>query len=315
MWSYVTKHFADFQTNINPVQNEYSDAHIKAQRIQACLHRTYYPELPEIDALLFVGSYGKKTAIKATSDVDLMYFLPHSVMTQYSNYIGNGQSALLQDFRIKLKETYPRTTIKADGQVVVIDYQSMRFEIVPAFIGNQGLLIPDTNNGGRWKPVDTLNEMETLDRLDNATQGHVRALIKYLKIWKKTKDVPLKSVILENAAIAFIQQWIFLNESLSYGGAIWWHDWMVRDFFEFLLKFNRLTLPYGEIIYFGDGWRQKTMNALSSAEKACHYERADQSFMAISHWQNIFGYQFPHQPLQKLEQLSVSRGLLGLIDG
>lgn len=316
MWLYVTKHFADFQANINPRQNEYSDMYTKAQGIGSCLNRTYYPHIQDPQNLLIVGSYGKQTAIRPTSDVDVLYCLPNEVLSQYSNHQGNGQSALLQDFRVKLMETYPQTTIRADGQVVVVDYQSMQFEVVPAFIANHGFLIPDTNNGGRWKSTDPLGEINALDQLDRATQGHVRALIKYLKVWKRAKDVPLKSIILEHAAMAFIRQWVFLKDSLSYGGAIWWHDWMIRDCLAFLYQFDRLTLSSGEVIYFGDGWKQKTLNAFDEADKACYYEKRDQSFMAESHWKNIFGYQFPAQALPRLGQLSNRQSLLtGLIDG
>ena len=45
---------------------------------------------------LYVGSYGRNTAIEGFSDLDMIFELPYSVYQQYNEYEGNGQSALLQ---------------------------------------------------------------------------------------------------------------------------------------------------------------------------------------------------------------------------
>lgn len=296
MWSYVTPHFRNFLNTMTIPEAVVADAYTKAQRIEARLNKVYYPEVADPQAMVLVGSHGKGTGIHPTSDVDVMYVLPGAMYQRFSDYQGNGQSALLQEFRVSLLETFPRTTIKADGQVVIVDFESLKFEIVPAFLAGNNFVIPDTNDGGRWKPVNTFAEMERLNNIDARTQGHVRALIKYAKVWKRAKGVPLKSIILENAAMQFVAQWQHLSDSLSYsadGGAVWWHDWLVRDFFEFLLRYDRLTLAFGEVIPFGDGWKQKTTDAFEEAQKACYYEHNDQPFMAETHWKNIFGYQFP----------------------
>ncbi len=317
MWSYVTAHFINFQNNINPTPQVYTDGYGKAQRIEERLNQIYHEGVEDPQSMILVGSYGKHTAIQPTSDVDVMYFLPASVLQRYSNYQGNGQSALLQEFRVALLERFPRTTIKADGPVVIIGYDSLKFEVVPAFVHGSQIVVPDTADGGRWKPVETIEEIQRLHDIDTRTQGHVRALIKYMKVWKRAKEVPLKSIVLENAAMVFVSQWVHLTDSLSYsvGGPAWWHDWLVRDFFAFLLRHDHLILPYGEIIQFGDGWKQKTMDALQEADKACYYEKNDQPFMAEACWKNIFGYQFP--TLQSTRpRLSARQTLLeGLVDG
>ena len=40
----------------------------------------------------------------------------------YNNYSDNGQSKLLQAFRLSLQKTYPTTSISGDGQVAVINF-------------------------------------------------------------------------------------------------------------------------------------------------------------------------------------------------
>ena len=42
-----------------------------------------------------------------TSDLDVIFDLPHDVLTKYDNYEGNGQSQLLQEVKNVLKERYP----------------------------------------------------------------------------------------------------------------------------------------------------------------------------------------------------------------
>lgn len=317
MWSYTNAHFQNFKAAIALQSSHHEDAQGKAERIGRCLHRAYYSGEYNPYNLLLAGSYGKGTAIRPTSDVDLMYFLPYDEYVRFSAYQGNGQSALLAEVRMKLRETFPTTDIRADGQVVVVDYESYKFEVVPAFlIGNQ-TYIADTNDGGRWKAAYPFQEISTLDELDRQTIGHVRSLVQYMKVWKRVKDVPLKSVILENAAIAMLRNWYFLNGSIETAarrGTAWYHDFLVRDFFWFLLQYNHLTMQDGEVILFGDGWRRKAEYAYEQAALAVEYEKQDQRLMAVSHWQNIFGAQFtglPQTP-EPVTRQTILAGLAGV---
>lgn len=314
MWSYTNAHFQNFKAAIALQPNHHEDAQGKAERIGRCLHRAYYPGEYDPYNLLLAGSYGKGTAIRPTSDVDLMYFLPYDEYVRFSAYQGNGQSALLAEVRMKLLETFRTTDIRADGQVVVVDYESYKFEVVPAFlIGNQ-TYIADTNDGGRWKAVYPFQEISNLDGLDRQTIGYVRSLVQYMKVWKRVQDVPLKSIILENAAMILLRDWYFLDGSINAAspmGNAFYHDFLVRDFFGLLLRNDRLMLPDGEVILFGDGWRRKTEYAFEQATIATEYEKQDQRFMAVSHWQNIFGAQFTGLP-QVSRPVTASAGLMGV---
>ena len=48
---------------------------------------------------IYAGSYGCNTATGATSDLDMIFWLPAAYYNTYNHYVGNGQSALLQLFR------------------------------------------------------------------------------------------------------------------------------------------------------------------------------------------------------------------------
>ena len=110
---------------------------------------------------LYVGSYGRNTAISGISDVDLIFQLPDSVYKQYNEYSGNGQSALLQAVKTSIEKTYSTTKIRADGQVIqVLITDGIIFEVVPAFDNNGGSFIfPNANDGGSWKATNPRPEI------------------------------------------------------------------------------------------------------------------------------------------------------------
>lgn len=101
----------------------------------------------------YVGSYGRGTAIDS-SDIDMLVELPEGDYKRYDVQKGNGQSRFLQAVKNAIISAYPRSNIKADGQVVVIDFtDGIKFEILPAFtntdyFGNVTYTYPDTNMGG-----------------------------------------------------------------------------------------------------------------------------------------------------------------------
>src|SRR5437879_7069280 len=55
---------------------------------------------------LYVGSYGRNTAIQGFSDLDMLFQFPYSVYKQYDGHAGNGQSALLQAVKTSIDKTY-----------------------------------------------------------------------------------------------------------------------------------------------------------------------------------------------------------------
>jgi hypothetical protein len=82
----------------------------------------------------------------------MIFQLPYSVYEQYDQYVGNGQSALLQAVKTSIEKMYSKTSIRADGQVILVPFtDGITFEVVPVFINQYNSYIyPDANAGGRW---------------------------------------------------------------------------------------------------------------------------------------------------------------------
>jgi tRNA nucleotidyltransferase (CCA-adding enzyme) len=86
------------------------------------LNTDFWSTTSDTSHSLYVGSYGRNTAISGFSDVDLIFQLPYSVYKQYNDHSGNGQSALLHAVKTSIERTYSTTNIRADGQVIQVPF-------------------------------------------------------------------------------------------------------------------------------------------------------------------------------------------------
>jgi predicted nucleotidyltransferase len=141
-------------------------------------NQAFWNSLNETANSLYVGSYGRGTAIDE-SDIDILIELPQAEYERYDAIKGNGQSRLLQALKNALILPYPRSNIRADGQVVKIDFSDgMKFEILPAFrnldwFGNWDgtYKYPDTNMGGNWLSTNPKAEQQAMRDKNNSSNG------------------------------------------------------------------------------------------------------------------------------------------------
>jgi hypothetical protein len=212
--------------------------------------------------------------------------LPAEVYWRFEVRQGNKQSQLLQEVKGTLLNTFPQTDMRGDGQVVVVPF-ALPIEVVPAFLGQDSKpVICDTTDGGRYRTSTSLAEIDDIRLHDAATNGNLRDLIRMLKKWQRENDVPLKSFLLERVAVQFLSAWAYR------GSSTFWYDWMIRDFFQFLLgRLNTYVVMPGtlEVLPLGNAWYSKAQTAYGHAVKACDYERANEQFLAGLEWQSIFG--------------------------
>ena len=113
---------------------------------------------------LLIGSWGKGTRVRPSRDVDILFLLPPSVYHQYQARAGNRQSALLQEIKEVLRTTYSQTaTLRADGQVVLLPFNTMPLEVSVGFRCTNGSIIYcDTDDGGNYKTSTAEAEADDL---------------------------------------------------------------------------------------------------------------------------------------------------------
>jgi len=294
LWQYVIPNFQGFLNNLELLPKDRMDAEAKAERVARKLFAKYYPNcLFDPRCYAIVGSFGKGTAARPKTDVDMIFVVPPGEFPRVRS-LASSQSAFLQEIKRELLDRWPNTDIRGDGPVVKVPFDSYEFEVCPVFrcYDNGTLFItPHTRNGGWWGVTNPVEEANDLRSADQQSLGKATQLIKMLKAWKRECNVDLRSICIETAAVVFIKQWQFRLQPTLY-----YHDWMVRDFFEFILRYQSQgwAKPAGidEQILFGDQWQSKTITAYTNAIKACGYEKADDLFKANETWTKVFGNQF-----------------------
>lgn len=236
----------------------------------------------------YVGSYGRGTAINNTSDIDIIVILPDTQFQRFSKYETNGQSALLQNVKLALGNTYSRTIAKGDGQVVIVEfYDGVKFEIVPSFKMNEILKYPDANNAGNWKECDPYEEIKAINLVNKYSNGKLKNLCRLARLWKETKNVNISGILLDTIAIEFV-----LSDKLE-------------KFIDYKLFFTAFLLYlYSQnnrnfwIIYgSNDSIERNNMTfedaALKSADeciKALEAEYYSKNIvLANEHWEKVFG--------------------------
>lgn len=234
MWTYVTKRFKTFQDNLALTSNQVTDGETKYRGVVSCLNAAYWGHNSETMNSFLIGSWAKGTRVRPPRDVDLYFLLPIEVYKRFESYAGgvNKQSALLQEVKSKLLASYPTSSIRGDGPVVLAGFTSYNVEIVPAFVysnDERSYYVCDTNNGGLYKKTMPLHEVDAINAADGRNSNNVRRLIRMLKAWQTWCSVPIKSFYLELLAIEFLDQCEWRNKDHFY------YDWISRDFFKWLI--------------------------------------------------------------------------------
>lgn len=193
----ISKCFKSFCVEIEP--DNLDDLTGTAGEIAKKLNKYYYAlEKDKTSHLYIVGSVGRGTAVKGISDLDIIFDLPKSTYRKYDSYVSNGQSALLQEVKDILKDRYPNTKIRGDGQVVVIEFDKYTVEVVPGFKQKDNRFIyPDTHDGGTWKYTDPLSEQEECDNCNANSGGIYFDFCHIIRCWKNHEGFEFGGLLLD----------------------------------------------------------------------------------------------------------------------
>jgi hypothetical protein len=198
----------------------------------------------------------------------MLFILPNDVYWRFEKVQGNKQSQLLQEVKGALVWTFPTTPLRADGPVIAAPFISYHVEVLPAFRRDDGTYVTGhTSNGGSWRLSNPVAEYQELQYVDQISAGKGTQLNKMIKAWRRECTVDIKSISLEKLVNVFIEQWYWRNQTLYY------YDWMVRDFFEFLLRYvnGRTQVPgTSEWNDLGDSWASKCQSAYDRAVKVAN---------------------------------------------
>lgn len=248
----------------------------------------------EVGNRFYVGSYGRGTAIRSVSDVDLLYSLPTELFAQYNAHLGNGQSALLAKVRSSIQKTYSATSIAGDGQVVVIAFNDGTvFELLPAFPNTDGgYTFADSNGGGSWRACKPRQEMDAFAARNSDCNGNLVELARMARAWRDYNNVPMGGMLIDTLAYQFIGSWAHRKQSYLY------YDFMSRDFFEFLAGQGAqqkywLAPGSGSYVYRSGNFEYKARQAQLRSLEAIKFDAGNFSWSARQKWREIYGSSFP----------------------
>lgn len=236
---------------------------------------------------LQVGSYGRGTAIKGISDLDMIYIMPAA---KWEKYKDGRQSALLQDVKNAIKGRYSRTEMWGDGQVVVVSFGNQEIEVVPAFQQEDGSFkYPNTNNGGSWPITKPRSEIDAIRQMDGNKNNNLRRLCKMVRAWRNKHAVVMGGFLVDTLAYNFLKSTTeYDNKSYLY------YDFMARDFFKFLSELPEqdyfLAPGSNQRVVVKKKFQRKAKKAYELCLKAIEAEGSDG---VNKKWKKIFGRPFP----------------------
>lgn len=285
----IKERFQKLVSNISMSSNQRDIMIWRHTQLIQGLVKNFYESSYIEDKRLLVGSYWKWTVIIPWSDIDVLFILPDLEFRE-TNVLLNVQSQILQKVKNKLSLHYTDKS-QWDGQVIVINYSDWsKAEILPAFKLNDGTFLSlDTHNWWSYKLINPRREIDLINKSNNDTNWNTRKLIKIIKQRKEYCNVDIKSMVIEFMCVYFLNNYQYKNEDELY------YDFMVRDFFEELLKYrnwsNKIPITWEKIHYWE--WRyNKAQKAYEIAKEACNYESGKECTLATLERKKIFGDKF-----------------------
>lgn len=266
------------------------------KRITQRLNTDFWDTTSDTAHSLYVGSYGRNTAIQGFSDLDMLMQLPYSVYQQYDRHTGNGQSALLQAVKGSIEYTYAKTRIKSDGQIILVPFNDgIAFEVVPAFINtDDSYTHPDANGGGSWRTTNPKPEIAAIRTRNNACNGNLVRLCRMMRSWKNQWSVPIGGLLIDTLAYQFIENYAHRDKSYLY------YDFMCRDCFEWMAAQDEnqeyWKAPGSGQYVWGKGlFQYKAKRCFNISLDAIAHESATpkQEWSAKQKWREVFGTAFP----------------------
>jgi hypothetical protein len=260
------------------------------------LNADFWDSTSETAHSLYVGSYGRNTAIHGFSDLDMLFRLPYVMYEKYNGYSSNGQSALLQEVKGSIEKTYSRTSIRADGQVIVVPFtDGISFEVVPAFVNkDDSFTFPDANGGGMWRVTNPKPEIAAIRDRNSDCNGNLVPLCRMMRAWKREWNVPMGGLLVDTLAYQFMGDWEYRDKSYLYC------DYLSRDFFLWLSEQDSDKEYWkapgsGQYVYRKGSFEYKAKRCYNIALAAIEDETASpkREAAAKTKWREIFGDKFP----------------------
>lgn len=255
--------------------------------ITASLNKKFRESESKSDNSLQVGSYGRWSAIKGVSDLDMLYIMPKS---KWDDYKDGKQSELLMATKDAIKSRYPNTNVKVDRLVVTVTYANFHIEVQPVFQQEDGSFkYPDTYNDGCWKITKPREEISAMKDFVTQKNRNLRRLCKMARAWKNKHGVGMGGLLIDTLAHNFLKSTTAYDDK-----SFLYYDLMSRDFFKYLMgqpdQDHYKALGSGQNVTVKKKFQKKAKKAYELCLAAIE---ADGNTSAHDKWKKVYGRPFP----------------------
>ena len=291
----VGEDFQTFKDNYNISSELISSISYRYKRITRQLNTDFWNTDSDTAHSLYVGSYGRDTAAKGLSDLDVAFILPYSQYEKYNAYQNNGQSALLQAVKNSIRNTYRTSDSFGDGQVVVIAFDdNLTFEVLPVFENKDGQswTYPNANAGGSWKACNPRAEIAAIAKRSDDTNRNLKYLSRMMRVWANYCAVPITGILIDTLAYQFIENYQYRDKSFLY------HDFMARDYFGYLYKQDEKQTIWrapgsSSYVHRTGVFEHKARSAYLRSVEAIEYNDGNHDWSRRQKWREVFGSLYP----------------------
>jgi hypothetical protein len=140
-----------------------------------------------------IGSYRRGTLVRPERDIDLLAPLDY---TTYKDRFDNDSRAFLYFVRDELNDRYALSKVSSRGVAVLLDFNVIRADVVPAFrrMGG-GYFIPDGRK--RWTATNPDFHTRIIRDRDRELGERLKPLIRLMKFWNIQNGGHLRSFHVE----------------------------------------------------------------------------------------------------------------------
>ena len=266
-------------------------AAIRARRdeIAKALNKNFRGKDACVDYKLMIGSFGRHTAIKSISDLDMIFILPSGLRDDYSD--PNGPRRMLERVRDVLKARYKNTDIRVDQCVVRVQFASnaFKFEVQPAFENPDGNFdYPDTK-AESWKTTKPRAEIAATKDCNDRTSTNTRHLARMVRAWKNANGVNIGGLVIDTLVYNFFAQTDDYDSANTDS-----FDLMSRDFFAYLMdepdKDYYLALGSRQRVHVKAKFQAKAKKAYNRCLSAIE---DDGKTSSVKKWRQVYGTSVP----------------------
>lgn len=240
----------------------------------------------------YLGSYGRETAIKGLSNINILLLLPAALYRHYKAQ-PDGPKQLLEDVNKLTAQSFPQAYINADNCLLLPFPDQPTLEIIPGFIRKgKSLYYPEPTGEGGWGSFNPLREIEVISEYNYLYGGKVKHLARMTRAWKVKYQVQMPGILIDTLVMNFMDDWEGKDTSFNY------YSYMVRDFMEYLAGRRQEQLAWyakgsNRKIHREEDFGAPANDAFKVADRGLICEEKGDMVNAVGCWREIFGELFP----------------------